>query len=312
MMIIAGVLVVLALAVGVFVAATWAPERTVAELQGRWAPPPSVFVDVAGMKVHLRDEGLREDASPIVLLHGTGSSLHAWDGWAEALKATRRVIRFDLLGFGLTGPSPDGIYTVDNDVRLVIAILDKLGIARCVLGGNSLGGAVAWRTALAYPARVEKLILVDAGGYPAHSTSIPIGFRLARMPVINLLLQHTLPRSLVEQGMRNVFGDPGKVTPEMVDRAVELTQREGNRRALIERFRQRPSGSLAHRIPELKLPTLVMWGGRDRLIPPDDAERFHRDIAGSTLTIFDDLGHAPEEEDPARTAAAVKRFLDLE
>jgi pimeloyl-ACP methyl ester carboxylesterase len=312
MMVIAGVLVVLALAVGVFVAATWAPERTVAELQGRWAPPPSVFVDVAGMKVHLRDEGPREDASPIVLLHGTGSSLHAWDGWAEALKAKRRVIRFDLPGFGLTGPSPDGIYTVDYDVRLVIAILDKLGIAHCVLGGNSLGGAVAWRTALAHPARVEKLILVDAGGYPAHSTSIPIGFRLARMPVINLLLQHTLPRILVEQGMRNVFGDPGKVTPEMVDRAVELTQREGNRRALIERFRQRSSGSLAHRIPELKQPTLVMWGGRDRLIPPDDAERFHRDIAGSTVAMFDNLGHAPEEEDPARTAAAVKRFLDLE
>lgn len=312
MMIIAGVVVVLALAVGVFVAATWAPERTVAELQGRWAPPPSVFVDVAGMKVHLRDEGSRDDASPVVLLHGTGSSLHAWDGWAEALKVKRRVIRFDLPGFGLTGPSPDGIYTVDNDVRVVIAMLDKLGIARCVLGGNSLGGAVSWRTALAYPARVEKLILVDAGGYPAHSTSIPIGFRLARMPVINLLLQHTLPRILVEQGMRNVFGDPGKVTPEMVDRAVALTQREGNRRALIERFRQRSSVSLAHRIPELKQPTLVMWGGRDRLIPPDDAERFHRDIAGSTLAMFDDLGHAPEEEDPARTAAAVKRFLDLE
>src|SRR5216683_1223252 len=116
MMIIAGVLVVLALAIGVFVAANWAPERTVAELQARWAPPPSVFVDVAGMKVHLRDEGPRDDASPIVLLHGTGSSLHAWDGWAEALRDKRRVIRFDMAGFGLTGRSPDGIYGIDKDV----------------------------------------------------------------------------------------------------------------------------------------------------------------------------------------------------
>jgi pimeloyl-ACP methyl ester carboxylesterase len=312
MTIIAGALVVLALLIGAFVAATWAPERTVAELQGRWAPPPSVFVDVLGMKVHLRDEGPREDVSPIVLLHGTGSSLHAWEGWAEALKGKRRVIRFDLPGFGLTGPSPDGKYSIDNDVRLVIAVLDKLGIERCVLGGNSLGGAVSWRAALAHPARVEKLILVDSGGYPFHSTSVPIGFHLARMPGVGWLLQNTLPRILVEQGMRNVFGDPDKVTPEMVDRAVELTQREGNRRALIERSRERPSGTFAHRIPELKLPTLILWGGRDRLLPPDDAERFHRDIAGSTLVIFDDLGHAPEEENPARTVAPVKRFLNLE
>src|SRR5215472_5877206 len=299
------------LLVGIFVAANWTPDLTVAELQASLAPPPSVFLDVAGMKVHLRDEGPREDASPVVLLHGTGSSLHAWDGWADELKAKRRVIRFDMAGFGLTGPSPDGIYTINNDVGLVIAILDKLGVERCVLGGNSLGGAVAWRTALAHPARVEKLILVDAGGYPAHPQSVPIGFRLAQLPGISLLLTHTLPRSLVEQGLRNVFGDPGRVTPEMVDRAVAINSREGNRRALVDRFRQRQPGSLAHRIPELKLPTLIIWGARDRLIPPDDARRFHRDIAGSVLVIFDDLGHAPEEEDPARTVAAVERFLGL-
>jgi pimeloyl-ACP methyl ester carboxylesterase len=311
MLIVGGIGLALVLAAGIFIAATWAPERSVAELQARWAPPPSVFVDVAGMRMHLRDEGPRDDPSPIVLLHGTGSSLHAWDGWAVALKAQRRVIRFDLPGFGLTGPSPDGVYSVDNDVQVVIAVLDKLGVERCVLGGNSLGGAVSWRTALAHPSRIDKLILVDAGGYPSHSTSIPIGFRLARMPGVGWLLQNTLPRFLVVQGMRNVFGDPAKVTSDMVDRAVELTQREGNRRALIERFRQRRSGSLGDRIAELKLPTLVMWGGRDRLIPPDDAERFHRDIAGSTLAMFDDLGHAPEEEDPARTVEAVKKFLGL-
>lgn len=310
--IVAGTLVTLVLIAGIFVAATWAPERRVSELKDRWAPPPSVFIDLAGMQVHLRDEGPRDDPSPIVLLHGTGSSLHAWDGWATALTQQRRVIRFDMIGFGLTGPSPDGIYSVDNDVRLVIAMLDKLGVARCVLGGNSLGGTVSWRTALAHPARVDKLILVDSGGYPSHATSTPIGFRLARMPGISWLLQNSLPRSLFEQGWRNIFGDPGKVTQEMIDRSVELTQREGNRRALIERFRQRSPISLAHRIPELKVPTLIIWGGRDRLIPPDDAERFHRDIAGSTLVVFDDLGHAPEEEDPDRTVVAVKRFLGVE
>ena len=300
------------LLIGIFVAVNWAPERTVAELQASLASPPSVFVDVAGMKVHLRDEGPREDASPVVLLHGTGSSLHAWEGWADDLKAKRRVIRFDMAGFGLTGPSTDRIYTIDNDVRLVIAVLDKLGVERCVLGGNSLGGAISWATALLEPSRVDKLILVDAGGYPAHSTSIPLGFRIARIPGINQMLSQTLPRFLIASGMRNVFGDPSKVTDLMVDRAYELTLREGNRQAMVQRFNQPRRTSLAGRIPEIKVPTLIIWGGRDRLIPPDDAERFHRDIAGSTLVIFDGLGHAPEEEDPARTVVAVKQFLGLD
>lgn len=301
----------LILAVGAFIASTWAPELSVEDLKARWAPPPSQFVEVAGMQVHVRDEGPRDDPAPLVLMHGTGSSLHAWDGWAEALKDKKRVIRFDLPGFGLTGPTPDNRYSVGNDVRVMFALLDKMGVQNCIAGGNSLGGAVAWRAALAEPARVEKLILVDAGGYPFHSTSQPIGFRLLRIPGVNWLLQHTLPRFLVEQGARNVFGEPDRVKPEMIERSIQLTQRQGNRRALIERARQRPAQSFAHRIPELKLPTLIIWGGRDRLLPPDDAERFHRDIAGSTLVIFDDLGHAPEEEDPARTVAAVKKFLGL-
>src|SRR5256885_12261526 len=156
LLVLGGLLGALLLALVGFVAANWAPEKSVEELKPRWAPPPSTFIDLLGMQVHLRDEGPREDPSALVLLHGTGSSLHAWEGWAQALKARRRVIRFDLAGYGLTGPSPDGAYSLDDDVRLVLAMLDKLGIAHCVLGGNSLGGAIAWRMALAHPARVDR------------------------------------------------------------------------------------------------------------------------------------------------------------
>jgi pimeloyl-ACP methyl ester carboxylesterase len=313
MMVIVGILIAWAILTGLYVALSWAPERTVKELQARWGRAPSVFLNAAGMKVHLRDEGPRDDTSPIVLMHGTLSSLHTWDGWAEALTSKRRMIRFDLPGFGLTGPSPDRIYSTDNDVRLVIAMLDSFGIERCVLGGNSAGGGIAWRTALAHPSRVEKLILVDADGYPTRPISKPIAFYFARMPMIDWMVRNTFPRGLVEQGLRNVYGDASKVTPELMVRTRELTQREGNRRALIERGRQwlRPA-TLSHRIAELKLPTLIIWGGRDRLIPPDTAERFRHDIAGSTMVIFDDLGHMPQEEDPVRTVAAVKQFLGLE
>ena len=124
MMIVGGLILVLVLLVAGFFAVTWAPDRPVASLVPRWAPPPSVFVDIAGMKVHLRDEGPRDDVSPIVLIHGTGSYLHAWEGWVPALKEQRRVITFDLPGFGLTGPSPDGDYSLEASVRFVVALLD--------------------------------------------------------------------------------------------------------------------------------------------------------------------------------------------
>jgi pimeloyl-ACP methyl ester carboxylesterase len=88
-----------------------------------------------------------------------------------------------------------------------------------------------------------------------------------------------------------------------------MTVRAGNRHALVQRFSQSDFGAAATRIAELKLSTLIVWGSRDRLIPPDYAERFHRDIAGSRIVVFPDLGHVPQEEDPVRTAAAVIDFL---
>jgi pimeloyl-ACP methyl ester carboxylesterase len=310
--ILAGAVFVISILATKFFILNWAPDRPVSELTARWAPPPSVFIDVAGMSVHMRDEGVRDDSSPIVLLHGTAASLHTWEGWVQALKPQRRVIRFDLPGFGLTGPSPDGNYTIENYVGFVTAMLDKLGVRHCVLVGNSFGGYVAWATALAQPERVDKLVLVDAGGYALAASSPPIGFRIAQLPVLNRLFEMTLPRSLVESSVRAVYGDPNKVTPELVDRYFEIALREGNRRALAERFVQARPGELAAHIPQLKLPTLILWGGRDQLIPPEAAERFHRDIAESRVVMFDDLGHVPHEEDPGRTVAAVKKFLAIE
>jgi pimeloyl-ACP methyl ester carboxylesterase len=303
-------LVLVAVAV-VFMVANRVPDRTVEELKARWAPPPSQFVQIAGMNMHLRDEGPSNDQTPIVLLHGTSASLHTWDGWVQALKGSHRVIRYDMPAFGLTGPSPDGNYTIENYVRVVIAVLDKLNVRRCVLVGNSLGGYVAWATAVLYPERVDRLVLVDAGGYSYKSQSVPIGFKIARTPVLNSLMKDVLPRSMVEASVRNVYDNPSRVTPELVDRYFELTTRAGNRKALAERFRQTQPGPLAERIPELRIPTLILWGGRDRLIPPELGDRFHKEITGSKLVRFEDLGHVPQEEDPVRTVAALKEFLAL-
>lgn len=309
--VIAGLVPALVLLIGAFVFVTWAPDRPVADLKARWAPPPSVFIEIMGMRVHLRDQGPRDDTEPIVLLHGTSSSLHTWEGWAQALKDQRRVIRFDLPGFGLTGPSADHVYTIERYTRFVAAVLNHLGLHRCVLAGNSFGGYVAWATSLAYPELVAQLILVDASGYRLQSASMPIGFRIAMIPVLNRLVANTLPRFLIASSVKNVYGDPREVTEEIIDRYYAITLREGNRRALVERFKQAPPGEMAHRIPEVTVPTLILWGGRDRLILPELAERFHHDIDGSKLKIFEDLGHVPQEEDPIRTVVVVKRFLHL-
>ncbi len=299
----------LALLVAAFVAFNWAPDRPVATLMARWAPPPSAFVEIGGLEVHVRDEGRRDDPAPIVLLHGTSASLHTWDGWVRALEGQRRVIRVDMPGFGLTGPAPDGDYSIEAYTRFAVGVLDHFGLERCVLAGNSFGGWVAWETALAQPGRVAALVLVDAAGYTLESQSVPIGFRIAKIPVLNRLMEFTLPHSLIESSVRNVYGDPGKVTPELVDRYYEITLRAGNRAALAQRFAEAPLGVHQDRIPRIGVPTMILWGGRDRLIPLEYGGLFHRDIAGSEFVVFDDLGHVPQEEDPARTVAAVQAFL---
>ncbi len=296
------------------IAATWAPDRPVDELKARWALPPSQFITVQGLQVHVRDEGPRDDPVPIVLLHGTSTSLHTWQGWAGVLSGKRRVIRFDLPGFGLTGPHPRDDYSMAAFVRAVAGVLDALGVQRAVVAGNSLGGQIAWEFAHAHPQRVDRLVLVDAAGYAMAPRDIPLGFRIARVAALRPLMHHTLPRGMVENSVRNVYGDPSRVTPDLVDLYYDMAQRAGNRRALGLRMdqivvEQAQADAAAARIASLKVPTLILWGGQDRLIPPENAQRFARAIAGSQLVTFDDLGHVPHEEAPARTVAPVVAFV---
>ena len=291
-----------------------APDRAVETLVARWAPPPSDFVDIKGQLVHLRDEGPRDDATPIVLLHGTAASLHTWEGWVKALRDKRRVITLDLPGFGLTGPFigqyTPGDYRGDTLARFVIDVLDALKLQRVVMGGNSLGGEVAWRVAALAPQRVDRLILVDSAGTKVEPESLGLGFVVARIPGANVVFEHILPRALVAQTVLSVYGDPAKVSAEIVDRYYELMLREGNRHALGQRLQQLEHGEHVARIATLKLPTLILWGGRDHLIPVRVAHEMQRLIAGSELLVYEDLGHVPQEEDAARTVVAVKGFLE--
>ena len=142
----------------------YAPDRPRQALEAEYARAPSVFVDVLGVRVHLRDTGPR-GAPAVVMLHGFASSLQTWDSWARDLERDHRVIRYDMPGFGLTGADPSGDYTDARAIAVLLGLLDRLGVGRASLAGHSMGGRIAWGFAVAHPERVAKLVLVAPDGF---------------------------------------------------------------------------------------------------------------------------------------------------
>lgn len=279
------------------------------ELKAKYATAPSQFLSLQGMEVHYRDEGNPLDSLPIVLLHGTSSSLHTYDRWTKKLSGTRRVIRMDLPAFGLTGPHPTRDYSMERYADFVNDFLIALNIDKCILGGNSLGGNITWNFALKYPAKAEKLILIDASGYPIKAESVPIAFTLANTPIANKLLTIITPRFMAEASIQNVYADKTKVSDELVDRYFELTLRKGNRQGLVDRMTMAIDSTAHLRIPQIEHPTLLLWGEQDYLVPIASAYRFQKDLINDTLVILPSLGHVPMEEDPESSLKPVIEFI---
>jgi pimeloyl-ACP methyl ester carboxylesterase len=302
-------ILVIAVALLIFVKIHSAQDIPVEKLKPRWASSASSFVNIDGLTLHIRDEGPKNDKTPVVLVHGTGASLHTWDGWVSGLKSKRRVIRFDLPGFGLTGPEPQNNYTIEKYTDYLVNLLDHLGIAHAIVAGNSLGGYLGWATAIRYPNRVSKLVLVDASGYPYKAESVPIAFKLSQNKFASMFLKDFIPKFVVRSSVENVYGDPSLVSDELVDRYYELALREGNRTAISKRFVQTQPGKLRYELNTLSVPTLLIWGGKDKLIPLEMGKQFNRDIPNSTLVVFEELGHVPHEENPDATLSTVLAFL---
>jgi pimeloyl-ACP methyl ester carboxylesterase len=275
-----------------------------AELVAKYGGGASRFATVDGVSVHYRDEG---QGPPLVLVHGTSSSLHTWDGWVARLSAHRRVVRLDLPGFGLTGPALDHVYTASRYARVVAALMTALGIDRADVAGNSLGGRVALMLALERPERVRSLVLVDAAGLSGQKP--PAVYDLARTPVVGRLLRWLTPRAVVQRNVEQVYGDPSRVTDALVDRYYELTRREGNREALLDRLNGAADPDLDDRIPSVAVPVLVEWGERDVWIPPSHAQRFVQGLPHARLVTYAGGGHVPMEELPEPTARDAEAFL---
>ncbi|WP_431256450.1 alpha/beta fold hydrolase [Roseateles chitinivorans] len=293
-----------------------APERPLEGLVARWAPPPSDFLELklpGGQiqLVHFRDEGPRSDTTPIVLLHGTAASLHTWEGWARSLSTTRRVVTLDLPGFGLTGPSVLGDYSDDAYDSFLLSFFRQLQIDRMVLGGNSMGGGLAWLYAARHPQQVAALVLVDAGGLDVRGEAVPDGFRVPDSRLLHWLAGVFLPRPLVDRSLREVYGDPSQVSAALVDRYFELTLREGNREALAQRLAQRAPGEHADLLSRIQAPTLILWGGKDRVIPPSPPNASTKPSHTAACRPSPDWGMSPRRRTPRPPSRRFTRFCTL-
>jgi pimeloyl-ACP methyl ester carboxylesterase len=285
----------------------YAPSLPPDVLVDRYADGRSNFIDVGGVRAHVREQG-NPDGIPVVLLHGSLGSLQVWDGWARELGGKARLITVDLPGHGLTGAWPRDEYTIEAYADFVEVLVDVLDLDRFVLVGHSMGGAVAWTFAATRPDRVSQLVLIDSAGYPRPGDEVPLATRIARLPLIGEISSYFRPEARTRRSLASAYADPAQATPERVRRYAELQRFPGNREATLQRARlQEPLDPTMLR--RLKVPTLILWGGRDPWVPVADAFRFQNDIKGAQLEVFSKLGHYPMEEDPQATAAAVAAFL---
>lgn len=293
--------IILGICLTIYFSAT--PDKSFDELKPLYVNDASSFMEINGIKIHYRDEG---EGFPIVLIHGTGSSLHTWDEWVKLLKNNYRVIRLDLPAYGLTGQDPLKRYTSLDYVTLLDEFLNQLGVNAFHLAGNSLGGQVSWLYAANHSNKVNKLVLIDPSGFPFDQT--PNIVLLAKTPGLNLFARYFTPRFFVEQNLREVYFDNTRLEETTIDRYRDLTLLEGNRQAFIDRaFIERENHT--DQLPKIKSPTLVLWGEEDEWIPVSDAEKFRAVIMDSKVVIMPETGHVPMEERPHESLAIFLEFI---
>ncbi len=259
----------------------------------------SCFIDVDGIRVHYQEAGDRS-APAMVLIHGFASSTLVWSKVFLTLAAAGyRVIAVDMLGYGYSAKPRNGEYTIPGQAKLLMRLLDHVGIARAIFVGSSYGGAVAATCALDYPDRVEKLILVGT-----VNNNRPLEFTLMRLfgaPVFGDVVSPLLigSRRLLRRRMKRVYDRHSWVLDERRVDARHLPLRAaGTQRAIIRTVRGWDAERISRDAHLIQQSTLLLWGENDLEIPLADGERLHAEIPGSRLIVFLNCGHLPHEEYP--------------
>lgn len=279
------------------------------ELKKKYSNQYSKFVEIDGMQVHYRVEG---SGTPIVLIHGTASSLHTWDDWTEELVKKYKVIRMDLPAFGLTGKNYNGDYSISNYTKFLHTFLSKMDLEEYYLVGNSLGGNIAWNFAADYPELVKKLVLIDASGLPTNKPQ-PWIFKMAKIPILSSLFLYMTPRIIIKNNIEQVYYDDSKIKDELITRYHEMTLREGNRRAFIDRAKSDfkfDEKVMLYKLKSIKTETLLLWGENDLWIPLDNGIRMDSIMENSNLQILKNSGHVPMEENSKESLEILEAFLE--
>lgn len=283
----------------------WTPDKPREPLEARYAAPPSRFVEVAGLRLHVRETG-PPAAAAVILMHGFGASLHTWEDWARGLEADWRVIRFDLPGAGLTGPDPTADYRDERGEQILLALMDQLGLARASVVGHSMGGRLAWRFAADHPERVTKLVLVAPDGFASP------GFEYGKPPEVPAalgLMRNALPRALMRMNLEPAYANPQALTDETIDRYHDLLLAPGVRGALLDRLKQTRLRDPRPLLARIQAPTLLIWGEQDAMIPLSNSADYLKALPGARLVSLPGVGHLPQEERPDAALAALRRFL---
>jgi len=305
-------LVLAALLIGPFLVPVPALEGTMPPEQ--LADPDSRFVEINGLRVHFKTAGTGEPV--LVLLHGFASSTFSWREVTGPLAELGTVIAFDRPAFGLTerpmpgewqGESP---YTPESQAALTIALLDWLGVDKAVLVGNSAGGTISVLTVLRYPDRVQALVLVDAavysgGGAPGWVRPL---LRTPQMRRLGPLFARAI-RTWGEDFGRSAWHDPSRLTPEVWAGYRKPLQVDNWDRALWEfTLASHPLG-LDRQIDRIQVPTLVITGDDDRIVPTEQSIRLAAELPAAELVVIPNCGHVPHEECPAAFLSATVDFL---
>lgn len=283
----------------------YTPDKPRAVLEATY---PGDYRTLAGVRLRLRDTGPR-DAPAVIMLHGFGASLETWEPWAKALSKRNRVIRFDLPGFGLTGPDPAGDYSDERAMRILEGLMDQLGIDHAALIGNSLGGRIAWTFAAFHPARVTRLVLISPDGFASP------GFDYDKPPKVPLMMRalpYIAPRGMLKSSFAVAYARAEALRETTVTRYRDMTLAPGVRRAMLVRMGQTILHDPATILARVTAPTLLLWGEKDGMIPIGNAADYLRLLPHATLVRLPDLGHVPFEEDPVTSLPPVEHFLSGE
>ena len=278
------------------------------------ADPESRFVEVNGLDVHYKTYGEGEPA--FLLLHGFGSSTFSWRNVLEPLGEEGAAVAFDRPAFGLTerplewaGVNP---YSLKGQEALTLGLMDALSIPKAVLVGNSSGGALALRFALDHPERVTALVLVSptlaaGGGAPAWARPL---LGTPQMDRAGPLLMRQFGGDAGEELVRGAWSDPDGVTDEVLAGDRQFLRVNDWDKALWEFSKANRATDLTPRLSELTVPTLVIAGADDKIVPLEVSERAAGEIPGAQFVALDGCGHVPQEECPDAFLGAVDGFLE--